>query len=692
MSFIEWIFLFGGLAAAGPVIAHLLAKPRFRRLPFTMLRFLHTGQIESQSRKKLRDLLILLFRCAIIVLIAMLFARPILHTKRKPQQTRSVYFLGLDNSMSMAYSDGTESYFDKLIDSTIDYIRSASTDGLFNICALASGDWAQDLSKEQALALLGALKIETGSANVGDFISSLDRVNRTEHLDDKVSVLVLSDFTPNTLQQFVKTEKPAVVDKIDYKPIISPKPVNNAAIIDADVISVIDGKLTANVTVANYGRIEQNRRLTAKVGENESSPVDIKLFAQQRRTFQIQVRFDIAGPEQFFLPVELSLSGGDGLKEDDTFYMGVSSPGHKKVNVLLVGNGQDEMFLLKTAMDTISRKSLYSAGHLPVDTLQIKQLLVDDFALSDLKWADVVICSEVTERLAYFASNLEGFVKSGGRFVCFVKDGVATEATRQLWRRDVLAALPGKCIHERTYIQPNPCDSGAFGVDNIAARSLSSYRIDKILLKGYLECQQHADSKCLWQLQNGFGFVYLKRLGVGISILVNTSVDDSLGSLTKSNASVAFCRYLLGKDSQIVKYCFARNEQVMLPLWEKQASFAGQKQFWVQTCDGKKRRAAAADSFLLVPDPAGIGWIKTLGKPTIWAGINLPEGETDMTKPVASELADIMNRVFPTGTERTVSAAEVLDNRKRTPIWKYFAWMIILLLLAEPAVANRLKR
>jgi hypothetical protein len=365
--------------------------------------------------------------------------------------------------------------------------------------------------------------------------------------------------------------------------------------------------------------------------------------------------------------------------------MGVSRPGHKKVNVLLVGNGQDEMFLLKTAMDTISRKSLYN-------TLQIKQLLVDDFALSDLKWADVVIFSEVTERLAYFASNIGSFIKAGGRFICFVKDGVATEATRQLWQRDVLAALPGKCIHERTYIQPNPCDSGAFGVDNIAARSLSSYRIDKILLKGYLECQQHADSKCLWQLQNGFGFVYLKRLGVGISILVNTSVDDSLGSLTKSNASVAFCRYLLGKDSRIGEYCFARNEQVMLPLSEKQASFAGQKQFWVQTCDGKKRRAAAADSFLLVPDPAGIGWVKTLGKPTIWAGINLPEGETDMTKPVGSELADIMNRVFPAGTDRTVSAAEVLSNRKLTPLWKIFAWTIILLLLAEPAVANRLKR
>jgi len=669
----------------GPVIAHLLAKPRFRRLPFTMLRFLHTGQIESQSRRKLRDLLILLLRCAIIVLIAMLFARPMLHTKRESQQTRSVYCLGLDNSMSMAYTDEMDSYFDKLKDSAIDYIRSAKTDALFNICALASGDWTQDLSKEQALAEVKALKIEQSSANVGDFISSLNRVSRSEHLDDEVSVLVLSDFAPNTLKQFVDAEKPAVVDKMDYKLIISPEPVNNAAIIDAHVVGIIDGKLTANVTVANYGRVEQNRRLTARVGENKSAPVDINLFAQQRRTSQVQIKVDAAGQERFFLPVELSLSAGDGLKEDDTFYIAVSIPANKNVNVLLAGNGADNMFLLKTAMDTISRKSSY-------DALQIKQVLIDDFALSDLKWADVVICSEVEERLAYFASNIGGFIKAGGRFICFVKEIVATNAAGQLWQREVLAALPGKCIHERTYIKPMPCDNRAFEVDNIAARSLSNYKIDKILLKGYLECQQHSDSKCLWQFRNGLGFVYLKRLGIGVSILVNTSVDDSLGSLTKSNASVAFCRYLLGKDSQIGEYCFARNEQVMLPLSERQGSFAGQKQFWVQTCDGIKRRAAAADSFLLVPDPAGTGWVKTLGKPTMWAGINLPEGETDMTKPVASELADIMNRVFPTGTERTVSAAEVLSNRKRTPIWKYFAWTIILLLLAEPAVANRLKR
>jgi hypothetical protein len=99
-----------------------------------------------------------------------------------------------------------------------------------------------------------------------------------------------------------------------------------------------------------------------------------------------------------------------------------------------------------------------------------------------------------------------------------------------------------------------------------------------------------------------------------------------------------------------------------------------------------------ADSSLLVPDPAGIGWVKTLGKPTIYAGVNLPLDETDMTKPVDAELAGVMSRVFATGTKSDVTEAGVFRDKKNRPLWKIFAWTLILLLLAEPAVANRLKR
>ena len=734
MSFAEWIFLLGGFAVIGPLIAHLLAKPRYRRLPFTMLRFLRTGQVESQSRRKLRDVLILLLRCAIIVLIAMLFAQPMLHIRGKLEKARSVYYLGLDNSMSMAYSDGPGSYFSELVDSAIDYIRSADDEGIFNICTLGSGDWASGLSKERALVQLKRLKVAPVSTNIDEFLSGLRTTRDGRHSRDITSVFVLSDFTPNTLKQFIDIEKPAIVDNINYKPIASRKPINNAAIVDARVNGLANGKLTINATVVNRGRIEQNRQLTAKIGANKSAPVDISVSANQRRTYQVQIDIDAAGQPPYLLakterglPVQLSLSAGDGLKEDDTFYLGLSLPQRKNVNVLLSDNGTGEMFLLRTAMKTLSRMNSY-------ETLNIKQVLIGDLTLSDLDWANIMVCSAITDRLGYIAVDLKNFVKGGGKIVFFMTDEPSSEAAKQLWEQEVLAALPQRCVRERTYIEPGPCDNrfspfllspapaspGARrgggqesrgvedksggrplrilvgdksgGIDSVAAKSLSNYRMDRIVLTGFLECEQHPDSSCLWRLQNGFGFVYFKRIGKGAAILVNTSVDDSLGSLTKSNASIAFCRYLLGQNNQIGEYCFARDERVMLPAYDVEVPFAGRKQFWVETCNGRNRRAALVESFLSVPDPAGIGWVKTLTKPIRYAGVNLPKGETDMTKPIAAEVAKIMDRIFSPDERQNAAAVQVSGKKRYKPLWKMFAWIIILLLLVEPAVANRLKR
>ena len=685
MSFAEWIFLLGGLAVVGPLVAHMLAKPRYRRLPFTMLRFLRTGQMESQSRRKLRDVLILLLRCAIIVLIAMLFARPILHTRHRPEEVRSVYYLGLDNSMSMAYSDGSGSYFSKLVDSAVDYIRSADDDGIFNICTLSSGDWASGLSREQALAEVKRFRIAPVSTNISEFFSALKTTKDRERSTDISSLFVITDFTPNMFKQFIAVEQTAVVDNVDYKLIASRKPINNAAIVSASVNSLADGKLIINATVVNYGQVEQNCKLTAEIEANKSTPANISLSANQRRTYQVQIDTDFSGQEQLFLPVQLSLSAGDGLKEDDTFYLGVSLPQRKNVDVLLADKGTGAMFLLKTAMDTLSRINSY-------DTLDIEEVLIDDLALSDLDGADVIVCSAITERLGNIAGDLKNFVKAGGRIVFFVTEEPSSKAAKQLWDEGVLAALPRRCFRERAYPEPRPCGNQLFGMDNVAAKSLTNYRIDRIVLTGYLECEQHPDSSCLWRLQNGFGFVYFKRLGRGTAVLVNTSVDDSLGSLTKSNASVVFCRYLLGQTNQIGEYSFACDERVILPAYDMKAASLGRRQFWVETCDGRKRRAAFAESFLLVPNPGGIGWVKTLSKPVRYAGVNLPEGETDMTKPAAEEVAKVMNRIFSPDGRQDTAVAEILGEKKRRPIWKMFAWIIILLLLVEPAVANRLKR
>jgi len=494
----------------------------------------------------------------------------------------------------------------------------------------------------------------------------------------------LSDFTPNTFKQFVNVAEFISAEKIDYESIVSSQPVNNAAIVDAHVAGMVEGELIINAVVVNYGQVEQNRRLTAGTELNQSDPIAVNLSRNQRENYQLKIDVGAAGRQASVLPVELNLSGGDGLSADDTFYLAVSVPGREDINILLAGESENGLFLLKTALETLSRNNSY-------DTLRIKQVLMDDLTSSDLDWADVLISSTISNQLCSLAPEIENFIKSGGRFVCFMTEAIVPDAVRQLWQRDILAALPSKYIPERTYIQPKPYNGSISGLDHVAERSLSNYRIDKILIKGRFEAEQHPEAQKIWQFQDGSGFVYLKNLNDGISIFVNTSADSSLGSLTKSSASIAFCRYLLGPSRRIDEYCFTCDERILLPISGSDID-TDNKQFWIETCDGKNHRASAANSFLLVPDPAGIGWVKTIGKPAIYAGVNLPQGETDMTKPVASELAAVMDRVFKRGSERIVSEAEVFHDKKSRPLCKILAWTIILLLLAEPAVANRLKR
>jgi hypothetical protein len=43
-------------------------------------------------------------------------------------------------------------------------------------------------------------------------------------------------------------------------------------------------------------------------------------------------------------------------------------------------------------------------------------------------------------------------------------------------------------------------------------------------------------------------------------------------------------------------------------------------------------------------------------------------------------------------TEQGTAKAGAFSDKEYNPIWNIFAWLIIALLLLEPAIANRLKR
>jgi hypothetical protein len=76
MAFLNPIFLVGALAAALPVLVHLVRRTRARRIRFPSLMFLRNIEQKTIRKRHLRNLALLLMRCAALLLLALAFARP----------------------------------------------------------------------------------------------------------------------------------------------------------------------------------------------------------------------------------------------------------------------------------------------------------------------------------------------------------------------------------------------------------------------------------------------------------------------------------------------------------------------------------------------------------------------------------------------------------------------------------------
>ncbi len=103
MNFLSPWFLVGALAIAGPILFHLIRRAARERMPFSSLMFLHPTPPRTVRRRKIEHLLLLLLRCACLLLIATGFARPFL-SKSLPVDTATggqQLVLLVDTSASM---------------------------------------------------------------------------------------------------------------------------------------------------------------------------------------------------------------------------------------------------------------------------------------------------------------------------------------------------------------------------------------------------------------------------------------------------------------------------------------------------------------------------------------------------------------------------------------------------------------
>lgn len=80
MNFLFPAFLLSAIAIAIPIVLHFRRQPPQKTVPFSSLMFLEQTPVVPRTRRKLEDWLLLLLRCLALLLLALMFARPFLHS------------------------------------------------------------------------------------------------------------------------------------------------------------------------------------------------------------------------------------------------------------------------------------------------------------------------------------------------------------------------------------------------------------------------------------------------------------------------------------------------------------------------------------------------------------------------------------------------------------------------------------
>ncbi len=424
-SFLSPIFLIGLIAVSLPVIAHLISRKSGFQKRFPAVRFLLTSQGEMATRSRLKDLILLLLRALIIVLIALIFAKPAIFTfsTAESSEPRSLAVV-LDNSFSMGYGDN----FKKAKKEAERIIDSAPDGSFFAALPLVPGQSAAISVIQNRQTAQKDLEKITLSDTYTDNERRLEQVysalEKSPHQEKQV--VLVTDFQKNGWKREDYTRNWLTL--IDVSDIEFPE---NHGVTEIQSRYTKDS-IKLKVNVSNFSNTETSDLLT----ETELSGEEIKAY------------IDI-GPgdftnKEFIFPrtrggEEPEGSGSasipeDELRIDDTRHFVLSRSG--ALNVLIVdGDPREdsrlsESYYLASAAET--------ASELLRSRIRIKDN--ESFLDEELPTYDLIFLANVGEITPGKAAELQEYVERGGTLVIFPGDRVRAASYNALLKN----ILPGE--------------------------------------------------------------------------------------------------------------------------------------------------------------------------------------------------------------------------------------------------------
>ncbi len=706
MTFGVPLFLIAAVAAAIPVVLHMISRQRAKEVPFSTLRFLQISVQKTRRRRRVNDVLLMLLRAAVLALIAVGLARPTLTgLKSLLGGAQRALVIVLDNSASMRVVDRQRARMDTALAAAgqvLDELGESDQAALLVTCGPGHPEVERlNPTQEKLRQVLNQVQPSYERADLGarlgqarELLSKTDAPNR--------EIFVISDMQNLSWEGLKESKAKGSADEKRRPPTVvlvdcGREPEPDVAVTDValEAAAPVAGlPVRASIELMNASSVMQQRHVELfvdGVGEGSSAMLDIP--AGERTRCDLTFTPKRSGIHRG----EARLAGEDGSPLDDRRYFAIAVG--QGVPVAIVKAKRHEIPYLE---DTFYIERALMPADAAGWAIRAKSFTAEELATESLKGFKVVYLVNLPAPDQDTAERLRSYVAAGGNLVWIGGDNVQPDAYNRMNEQAKGELLPAPLTEVRAAKAGEGRDSWSVSVlekDEPALRTLvepaSLYQ--SVLVYKYLrlDVEKAPEMRVLGRLEGGDPILVERRVGQGTVMMLTTGAHVGWSNLP---LRPIFLPLMLRLTLEVSGSAEARRSvlagsPLVVPLESPRPTAIE-----VQPPSGALLRLAienpsASDFRFGDTHEAGIYMVRPLetGRSDEMAfAVNMDPDEANLTKVDREELRSRLGSAPPVWAEDADDLSSTFRMmREGKSLWDVFLWAVLLALVGETFVANR---
>jgi len=660
MGFLSPWFLVGAAAAALPVYLHLLRRHTTTPHPFSSLMFFEQRTQSSIRHRRLRYLLLLAFRLAVLLLLALAFANP--YIKRPvAHSSDSRMLLVIDTSFSMRAGSRVSDAKREAI-SVLDSRNPAER---AQIAALGSElHVLTEPIQDSALLAAAVQTIEPGDSR-GSF-AELARALRSieETTPGPIELHLFSDMQKTDMPaSFAEMALPPSVSLVLHSVARDTQP--NWAVESVRAPSQVWDPKRAHVEVviAGYHTPAATRTVSLVVNGKiiDSRKVDVP--AAGRATLQFQSLNVPYGWSR----CEVRIDSADSLAADDDYMFAVER--------------SDPQPVLFVHQATDSRSPLFFGGALASAaeaSFTLDSVSVDHLAAVTLSKYAFVVLSDVISLPPQFENDLLRYVRGGGSILIAAGTSAAHRARIPVLDDNIIEA------HDYSREGERFVTVGETDPSHPVMQSSEGWAGVKFY---YAVAVDPSSSRIVARLTDQTPLLLDKKIGEGHSVLLASGLDDLTNDFAVQPVFVPFvkqvARYLSGTEDQngsrlvdsFLELRTTKDEAVSVEVIDPQ----GRRPLSL-------KEAASAQSFELTS--AGFYTVRLANGKEDVVGVNADRRESDL-EPIPEDVLALWTGKGSPDSRQQANLGAHQDQERPRGFWWYAMFLVLVAALGESLLAAR---